>query len=179
MCIRDRPVSAFEGNVNGEWEQGASAYEKRGTAVMVPEWNAEKCIQCNQCAFVCSHATIRPFCLTADEAAAAPESTKLADTKPKASEYKFTKMCIRDRPAQEPENSSSGWLNWEPLTETSETTPGMLSFLRMFSVSYTHLDVYKRQVFSGLRILQVSAINRTPHMMTPAASVLAACTLSP
>ena len=84
------PVSAFEGNVNGEWEQGASAYEKRGTAVMVPEWNAEKCIQCNQCAFVCSHATIRPFCLTADEAAAAPESTKLADTKPKASEYKFT-----------------------------------------------------------------------------------------
>ena len=84
------PVSAFEGNVNGEWEQGASAYEKRGTAVMVPEWDAEKCIQCNQCAFVCSHATIRPFCLTADEAANAPESTKLADTKPKASEYKFT-----------------------------------------------------------------------------------------
>ena len=84
------PVSAFEGNVNGEWEQGASAYEKRGTAVMVPEWDAEKCIQCNQCAFVCSHATIRPFCLTADEAANAPESTKLADTKPKAGEYKFT-----------------------------------------------------------------------------------------
>ena len=84
------PVSAFEGNVNGEWEQGASAYEKRGTAVMVPEWNAEKCIQCNNCAFVCSHATIRPFCLTAAEAEAAPASTKLADTKPKASEYKFT-----------------------------------------------------------------------------------------
>ena len=84
------PVSAFEGNVNGEWEQGASAYEKRGTAVMVPEWDAEKCIQCNQCAFVCSHATIRPFCLTAAEAEAAPASTKLADTKPKASEYKFT-----------------------------------------------------------------------------------------
>ena len=84
------PVSAFVANANGEWEQGASAYEKRGTAVMVPEWNAEKCIQCNQCAFVCSHATIRPFCLTAAEAEAAPASTKLADTKPKASEYKFT-----------------------------------------------------------------------------------------
>ena len=84
------PVSAFVANANGEWEQGASAYEKRGTAVMVPEWTAEKCIQCNQCAFVCSHATIRPFCLTADEAAAAPASTKLADTKPKASEYKYT-----------------------------------------------------------------------------------------
>ena len=88
------PVSAFEGNVNGEWEQGASAYEKRGTAVMVPEWDAEKCIQCNQCAFVCSHATIRPFCLTADEAEAAPASTKLADTKPKASEYKFTMAVV-------------------------------------------------------------------------------------
>src|SRR5699024_7206322 len=63
------PVSAFAHNPNGEWELGASAYEKRGTAVMVPEWSAEKCIQCNQCAFVCSHATIRPFCLTADEGA--------------------------------------------------------------------------------------------------------------
>ena len=61
---------------------------------MVPEWNAEKCIQCNNCAFVCSHATIRPFCLTAAEAEAAPASTKLADTKPKASEYKFTMPCL-------------------------------------------------------------------------------------
>ena len=84
------PVSAFAHNPNGEWELGASAYEKRGTAVMVPEWSAEKCIQCNQCAFVCSHATIRPFCLTADEMAKAPASLKAADTKPKASEYKFT-----------------------------------------------------------------------------------------
>ena len=84
------PVSAFAKNPNGEWELGASAYEKRGTAVMVPEWNAEKCIQCNQCAFVCSHATIRPFCLTADEIAAAPASLKSADLKPKPGEYKFT-----------------------------------------------------------------------------------------
>mgnify|MGYP003006254739 CR=1 FL=1 len=85
------PVSAFEGNVNGEWEQGASAYEKRGTAVMVPEWNAEKCIQCNQCAFVCSHATIRPFAMTEDEAAAAPEATRTLDAMgPKAKGMKFT-----------------------------------------------------------------------------------------
>src|SRR5699024_433493 len=70
------PVSAFAHNANGEWELGASAYEKRGTAVMVPEWSAEKCIQCNNCAFVCSHATIRPFCLTAEEVANAPESLK-------------------------------------------------------------------------------------------------------
>ena len=84
------PVSAFAHNPNGEWELGASAYEKRGTAVMVPEWDPAKCVQCNSCAFVCSHATIRPFCLTAEEVAAAPESLKCADTKPKASEYKFT-----------------------------------------------------------------------------------------
>ena len=84
------PVSAFAHNPNGEWELGASAYEKRGTAVMVPEWDADKCIQCNQCAFVCSHATIRPFCLTADELAAAPASLKSADLKPKPGEYKFT-----------------------------------------------------------------------------------------
>ena len=66
------PVSSFVANANGEWEQGASAYEKRGTAVNVPEWDASKCVGCNQCAFVCSHATIRPFQLTADELAAAP-----------------------------------------------------------------------------------------------------------
>ena len=82
------PVSAFVANANGEWEQGASAYEKRGTAVNVPEWDAAKCVGCNQCAFVCSHATIRPFQLTADELAAAPAQTKSRDNKP-ANEYKF------------------------------------------------------------------------------------------
>ena len=84
------PVSAFMDRVDGQFELGAAAYEKRGTAVMVPEWDAEKCIQCNNCAFVCSHATLRPFMLSADEVAAAPSNIKLADTKPKASEYKFT-----------------------------------------------------------------------------------------
>ncbi len=75
--------------LNGEWEQGASAYEKRGTAVIVPRVGCCKVRSCNQCAFVCSHATIRPFCLTADELAAAPAQTKSRDNKPKASEYKF------------------------------------------------------------------------------------------
>ena len=84
------PVSAFSKNPNGEWEIGAAAYEKRGTAVNVPSWDAGKCIQCNQCAFVCSHATIRPYCLSADEIAAAPASIKTADLKPKPGEYKFT-----------------------------------------------------------------------------------------
>jgi pyruvate-ferredoxin/flavodoxin oxidoreductase len=84
------PVSAFVANANGEWEQGASAYEKRGTAVNVPEWDAEKCAQCNQCAFVCSHATIRPFCLSEEEVAAAPESLKTVAHKQTKGQYQYT-----------------------------------------------------------------------------------------
>ena len=84
------PVSAFKDIVDGQFELGASAYEKRGTAVLVPEWDAEKCIQCNQCAFVCSHATIRPFMVSDEEIKAAPSQMKVADTKPKACEYKYT-----------------------------------------------------------------------------------------
>ncbi len=84
------PVSAFKDIADGQFELGAAAYEKRGTAVNVPEWDPEKCIQCNSCSFVCSHATIRPFMLSEDEIKAAPSNIKLADTKPKASEYKFT-----------------------------------------------------------------------------------------
>ncbi len=75
------PVSAFKDIADGQFETGASAYEKRGTAVMVPEWNAEACAQCNSCAFVCSHATIRPFILSEAEVKAAPASIKLADSK--------------------------------------------------------------------------------------------------
>ena len=83
------PVSAFVENPDGQFETGASAYEKRGTAVTVPVWDPNTCIQCNNCAFVCSHATIRPFLLSEDEVKAAPEQIKFSDTKPKAGEYKF------------------------------------------------------------------------------------------
>ena len=75
------PVSAFVDHVDGQFELGASAYEKRGVAVSVPTWDSTKCIQCNQCAYVCPHATIRPFALTADEAAKAPEAAKIVDVK--------------------------------------------------------------------------------------------------
>ncbi|MBQ6541655.1 MAG: pyruvate:ferredoxin (flavodoxin) oxidoreductase, partial [Lachnospiraceae bacterium] len=71
------PVSSFtDGHEDGTFELGAAAYEKRGVAVMVPEWNAATCAQCNQCAFVCPHATIRPFALNEAEVAAAPENMK-------------------------------------------------------------------------------------------------------
>jgi len=86
------PVSAFVDHADGTFELGASAYEKRGVAVSVPEWDSTKCIQCNQCAYVCPHATIRPFALTADELAAAPAQTKAVDFKVGAGKgvYKFS-----------------------------------------------------------------------------------------
>ena len=84
------PVSAFVDHADGTFEQGASAYEKRGVAVLVPEWNAESCAKCNRCAFVCPHATIRPFALTEAEAAAAPEATKIAPKPIVKTEYKYT-----------------------------------------------------------------------------------------
>ncbi|MCH5191007.1 MAG: pyruvate:ferredoxin (flavodoxin) oxidoreductase [Oscillospiraceae bacterium] len=77
------PVSAFVDHADGTFEQGASAYEKRGVAVMVPEWNAATCAQCNKCSYVCPHATIRPYALTADEVAAAPESATIVEKKGK------------------------------------------------------------------------------------------------
>ena len=87
------PVSAFAGeHVDGSFEHGAAAYEKRGVAVTVPHWNEATCVQCNQCAYVCPHATIRPFALTDEEAAAAPESAKLVDIKAGKGKgkYKYT-----------------------------------------------------------------------------------------
>ena len=87
------PVSAFAGeHVDGSFEHGAAAYEKRGVAVTVPHWNEATCVQCNQCAYVCPHATIRPFALTDEEAAGAPESAKLVDIKAGKGKgkYKYT-----------------------------------------------------------------------------------------
>ena len=84
------PVSAFVDYVDGQFAQGAAAYEKRGVAVMVPEWNPDNCIQCNQCAYVCPHATIRPFALTDEEVANAPEALKSKKMTGKGCEnYKF------------------------------------------------------------------------------------------
>ena len=83
------PVSAFLPYADGTMPAGTTAFEKRGVAVTVPTWDAEKCIQCNTCAFVCPHAAIRPFLLTADEAAAAPAGLKLADGKANLKDYKY------------------------------------------------------------------------------------------
>ena len=73
------PVSAFEGMEDGTFPLGTAAYEKRGTAIKVPEWIVENCIQCNQCSYVCPHATIRPALLDEAEAANAPAEMKLKD----------------------------------------------------------------------------------------------------
>ena len=83
------PVSAFKDIAEGTIPAGTTAYEKRGIAVNVPEWQSDKCIQCNTCAFVCPHAAIRPFLLTDEEAAAAPEGLKLTQGKAVFKDYKY------------------------------------------------------------------------------------------
>ena len=75
------PVSAFADLEDGQFPLGVSAYEKRGVAVTVPTWDQTKCIQCNNCSYVCPHATIRPYALTEAEVAAAPAGTKIVPIK--------------------------------------------------------------------------------------------------
>ena len=86
------PVSAFVKHVDGQFELGAAAYEKRGVAVNVPTWDATKCIQCNNCAYVCPHATIRPYALTEEEVKNAPAAAKIVDIKAGKGKgvYKYT-----------------------------------------------------------------------------------------
>ncbi len=89
QCGDSLPVSAFMAYQDGTMPAGTAAYEKRGVAVDIPTWDANNCIQCNTCAFVCPHAAIRPFLLTSEEAAVAPESIKMADGKANLKEYKY------------------------------------------------------------------------------------------
>ena len=84
------PVSAFKEYVDGTFPQGSTVSEKRGVAVNVPVWYPENCIQCNNCAFVCPHAAIRPFAMTEAEAKKAPKATKFADKPVIKTDYKFT-----------------------------------------------------------------------------------------
>ena len=81
QCGNDLPVSAFKEIVDGTFPAGTTAYEKRGVATMVPEWDNTKCIQCNQCSLVCPHAAIRPVVMTDAELKKAPKSMKTADIK--------------------------------------------------------------------------------------------------
>ena len=83
-------VSTFAKYADGTFPQGSAAYEKRGVAVTVPQWNPETCIQCNSCAFVCPHACIRAFAMTEEEAVAAPANTKFTEKPVAKTSYKFT-----------------------------------------------------------------------------------------
>ena len=83
----DLPVSAFVDSADGVYPQGSAAFEKRGIAIAVPEWEPTSCAQCNLCSMVCPHAVIRPICMNADEAAAAPEGTKMI--KNKRTDYQY------------------------------------------------------------------------------------------
>ncbi|MGN0174175.1 MAG: pyruvate:ferredoxin (flavodoxin) oxidoreductase [Acutalibacteraceae bacterium] len=84
------PVSAFVDHADGTFEQGAAAYEKRGVAVNVPEWNPETCVSCNKCAFVCPHATIRPYALSEEEVKNAPENIKIGAKPVLKTNYAYT-----------------------------------------------------------------------------------------
>ena len=84
------PVSAFVDHADGTFEHGASAHEKRGVAVLVPEWDPTTCAKCNQCAYVCPHATIRPFAMSEEEVAAAPAQMKKADKPVVKTNYTYT-----------------------------------------------------------------------------------------
>lgn len=85
----DLPVSAFMNREDGTFPAGTTAFEKRGIAVDVPEWQTEACIQCNQCSYVCPHAAIRPFLVNAEEEANAPEGTTFQNTKGKFAPHKY------------------------------------------------------------------------------------------
>ena len=84
------PVSTFIGMEDGTFEAGTAAFEKRGIAINVPEWQSDKCIQCNQCSLACPHAAIRPFLLTDEEVSKAPASVKVVDAKALKSEEKYS-----------------------------------------------------------------------------------------
>ena len=128
------PVSAFNGREDGTWDNGTAAYEKRGIAVNVPEWQIENCIQCNQCAYVCPHAAIRPFLATEEEAAASGMEWKQGLGETKA--YKFRiqvspldctgcNNCVDVCPAKQkalvmkPLSTQQAQIaNWKTVTET-------------------------------------------------------------
>ena len=92
------PVSAFIGYEDGHFEAGTTAYEKRGVGVMVPKWIEQNCIQCNQCAFVCPHAVIRPFLIDENELSVAPQGVKEHNLEAKGKELKGLKYKIQVSP---------------------------------------------------------------------------------
>ncbi|MCQ2406599.1 MAG: pyruvate:ferredoxin (flavodoxin) oxidoreductase [Oscillospiraceae bacterium] len=138
------PVSAFKGYVDGYMELGMTAFEKRGIAVSLPRWEAEKCAQCNKCAFVCPHAAIRPFLLNDEEAKNAPEGFKSAEGKAQLKAYKYALAvsefdctgcgsCVSVCPAKA--------LTLEPAVPDKKTLP-LWDYALSVSDKETGLDLY-------------------------------------
>jgi len=126
----DLPVSAFKGIEDGTLQPGTSAYEKRGVAINVPSWNVDSCIQCNQCAFVCPHAAIRPVLLTADEVSNAPDGFATKAGMKGYEQYQFRIQvdvmdctgcgnCVQSCPA----NAKAETLVMKPLESQMEQVP--------------------------------------------------------
>ncbi len=140
------PVSTFAGIEDGTFETGTSRYEKRGVAVLVPSWDIDKCIQCNQCSLVCPHAAIRPVLLNADEAAKKPEGfvTKAA-TGFQGMEYRIQVspldclgcgVCAQVCPAKEKA------LTMKPIAEVEKEAPNW-EFAMTVSSKQDQIDITK------------------------------------
>ena len=159
------PVSAFKGNEDGTFPLGSSALEKRGVAAFVPTWIADKCLQCNQCSYVCPHGVIRPVALTEEEAAAAPEGMKMADLRGMPG-YKFAMVvstydctgcgsCAKICPsgAKNPERTAlvmeafENHKDEEKAFEYALTLPEKEDVLTKFKVSTVKGSQFKRPLF--------------------------------
>jgi pyruvate-ferredoxin/flavodoxin oxidoreductase len=141
------PVSAFLGREDGTFPQGTSAYEKRGIAVDIPEWQPDNCIQCNQCSFVCPHAAIRPFLLDAEEAKKAPKDATLLDIKGKLKDYKYRIQvsaldCTGCGSCADVCPSKEKALIMEPLGEQMKETENWDWFMKNVSVKDTVVDKF-------------------------------------
>ncbi len=153
------PVSAFKNYVDGTTPSGAAAYEKRGIAVMVPVWNADNCIQCARCSYVCPHAVIRPYALTDEEAAALPASQK---TIPMVGmpNYKFTiavsaydctgcGSCANVCPGKKGAKA----LEMKPFAQNTDEQPGF-DYCVKLPIKQDVIDKFKESTVKGSQFKQ-------------------------
>jgi len=148
----DLPVSAFAGREDGTFPSGTSQYEKRGIAVNVPEWVADNCIQCNQCAYVCPHAAIRPFLIDEKEAKALPEGTETIKANGKAFAGLEFKIQVSVLDCTDVCPSKVKALEMKPLETQLEETPRWDHLIK--EISYKDTLVDKKQTVKNSQFAQ-------------------------
>ncbi|MBS4959461.1 MAG: pyruvate:ferredoxin (flavodoxin) oxidoreductase [Clostridiales bacterium] len=158
----DLPVSAFAGMEDGTFPTGVTAYEKRGIAIDVPVWNADKCIQCNICSYVCPHAVIRPILLTEEEAAKAPEGyvTKPATGKPglkyhmaiSAMDCTGCGLCVNNCPTHNKPNAEDWALSMKAMADVKDKLIKEWDF--NVTVPYKEITEKEKATVKGSQFLQ-------------------------